>query len=391
LQGVIFDLNDRKRLEQQLLQAQKLEATGTLAGGIAHDFNNLLMGIQGYTSLMLLEMDPSHPQYERLKCIEDQVKSGADLTKHLLGFAQGGRYEVHPTQMNDIIEKSASMFGRTKKEITMHTKLADGLWAVEVDRGQMEQIFMNLYLNAWQAMPGGGEIFLESSNAVLQDDDTHPYEMRPGKYIKITVTDTGVGMDVKTRERVFEPFFTTKAMGRGTGLGLAMVYGIVKGHGGMINVYSEPGHGTTFNIYLPASNKDAFLDEQESQQILKGTETILLVDDERTVLEVSNEILASLGYNVLIAGNGPDALALYLENIERIQLVILDLIMPGMSGGETFERLKQMNSEIRVLLSSGYGMNQQVQKVLDLGCRGFIQKPFNISHLSKKMREVLNK
>ena len=215
--------------------------------------------------------------------------------------------------------------------------------------------------------------------------------MQPGKYVKITVTDTGVGMDLKTRERVFEPFFTTKAMGRGTGLGLAMVYGIMKGHGGMINVYSEPGHGTTFNIYLPASNKDAVLETQEAQQILKGTETILLVDDERTVLEVNNEILDSLGYNVIIAGNGHDALALYLENIERIQLVILDLIMPGMSGGETFDRLKQVNSEVLVLLSSGYGMNQQVQQILDRGCRGFIQKPFNISHLSKKMREVLNK
>ncbi|MFA5182779.1 MAG: PAS domain S-box protein [Syntrophales bacterium] len=390
LQGVIFDLNDRKRLEQQLLQAQKLEATGTLAGGIAHDFNNMLMGIQGYTSLMLLDMEPANPHYERLKRIEDYVKSGADLTKHLLGFAQGGRYEVCTTQMNDIIEKSASMFGRTKKEIAIHTKLAADLWSVEVDRGQMDQILVNLYLNAWQAMPGGGEIFLESSNTILRDDDTQPYEIQPGNYIKITVTDTGVGMDAKTRGRIFEPFFTTKTMGRGTGLGLAMVYGIMKGHGGMIHVYSEPGHGTTFNLYLPASNKDAAPYKQETQQIMKGTETILLVDDERTVLEVNNEILASLGYTVLIAASGHDALALYLENIERIQLVILDLIMPGMSGSETFDRLKQMNSEIKVLLSSGYGMNQNVQQVLDRGCRGFIQKPFNIGDLSKKLREVLN-
>jgi signal transduction histidine kinase/CheY-like chemotaxis protein len=390
LQGVIFDLNDRKRLEQQLLQAQKLEATGTLAGGIAHDFNNMLMGIQGYTSLMIMDMEPSNPHYDNLKRIEEYVKSGADLTNHLLGFAQGGRYEVCPTQMNDIIKKTASMFGRTKKEIAMHTKLGDDLWAVEVDRGQMDQVLMNLYLNAWQAMPGGGEIFLESSNTILRDDDTQPYEIKPGKYIKITVTDTGVGMDVKTRERIFEPFFTTKMMGRGTGLGLATVYGIVKGHGGMIHVYSEPCHGTTFSIYLPASNKDALLDTQEAPQIMKGTETILLVDDERTVLEVSNQILASLGYKVFIADNGPDALALYLENIERIQLVILDLIMPGMSGGETFDRLKQMNSESRVLVSSGYGMNQNIQQILDRGCRGFIQKPFNIGDLSKKLREVLN-
>jgi PAS domain S-box-containing protein len=390
LQGVIFDLYDRKRLEQQLIQAQKLEATGTLAGGIAHDFNNLLMGIQGYASLMLLDMEPSHPHYDRLKRIEDYVKSGANLTKHLLGFAQGGRYEVCPTQMNDIIEKSSSLFGRTKKEIAMHTSLADDLWTVEVDRGQMEQVLMNLYMNAWQAMPSGGEIFLESSNTVLNDDDTHLYEIQPGKYIKITVTDTGVGMDVKTRERIFEPFFTTKTMGRGTGLGLAMVYGIIKGHGGMIHVYSEPGHGTTFNIYLPASHRDAVVEKQEAYQIMRGTETILLVDDERTVLEVSSEILASMGYKVFVANSGKDALALYLDHIDSIQLVILDLIMPGMSGGEAFDRFKQMNSEVNVLLSSGYGMNQNIQQILDRGCRGFIQKPFNMGDLSKKLREVLN-
>jgi two-component system, cell cycle sensor histidine kinase and response regulator CckA len=390
LQGVIFDLYDRKRLEQQLIQAQKLEAAGTLAGGIAHDFNNLLMGIQGYASLMLLDMEPSHPHYDRLQRIEDYVKSGAYLTTQLLGFAQGGRGEVSPTQMNDILEKSSTLFGRTKKEITMHTKLAADLWTVEVDRGQMEQVFMNLYMNAWQAMPSGGEIFLESSNTVLQNDDVHPYEIKPGKYVKITVTDTGVGMDIKTKERIFEPFFTTKTMEVGTGLGLAMVYGIMKGHGGMIHVYSEPGHGTTFSIYLPASAMNAVADNEEAFQIIRGTETILLVEDERAVLEVSTETLASLGYKVFAAGSGQDAIALYLEHRESIQLVVLDLIMPGMSGDETFARLKRMNPEIKVLLSSGYGMNQNVQHLMDLGCRGFIQKPFNIGDLSKKLREVLD-
>jgi CheY-like chemotaxis protein len=196
-------------------------------------------------------------------------------------------------------------------------------------------------------------------------------------------------MDARTKERIFEPFFTTKSMGRGTGLGLAMAYGIMKGHGGMIHVYSEPTHGTTFSLYLPASDRDAVTDKQEAVQILKGTETILLVDDERTVLEVSSEIISSMGYKVFAAGSGQDALAIYLDNIESIQLVILDLIMPGMSGSETFDRLKQMNSEIKVLLSSGYGMNQNVQHIMDRGCRGFIQKPFNIGELSKKLREVL--
>ena len=279
-----------------------MEAIGTLAGGIAHDFNNLLMGIQGYASLTLLDLDPSNPNYERLKRIEEQVQSGADLTKQLLGFARGGRYEVKPADMNEIIEKTSSMFGRTKKEISIHRKYGKDLWSVEVDRGQMEQVFLNLYVNAWQAMPGGGEIYLETENVLLDDEQAFPYSVRPGKYVKIAVTDTGTGMDEKTRERIFDPFFTTKEMGRGTGLGLATVYGIIKGHKGMINVYSEPGHGTTFTIYLPASEKKVVKEKTAAGKILMGTETILLVDDEKMVLEVSKELLASMGYQVYAVG-----------------------------------------------------------------------------------------
>ncbi|MCX5812166.1 MAG: PAS domain S-box protein, partial [Proteobacteria bacterium] len=249
---IITDITSRKQaeeekriLQERLQHADKMEAIGTLAGGIAHDFNNLLMGIQGYASLALLELDPSHPNYERLKRIEAQVQSGADLTRQLLGFARGGRYEVKTADMNDILEKSSSMFGRTKKEITIHRKYAKDLFTVEVDRGQMEQVFMNLYVNAWQAMRGGGEIYLETENVLLNDEQAFPYAVKPGNYIRISMTDTGTGMDEKTRERIFDPFFTTKEMGRGTGLGLATVYGIIKGHNGFINVDSSPGHGTT--------------------------------------------------------------------------------------------------------------------------------------------------
>ena len=318
------DITERKRaeeekrsLEERLQHADKMEAIGTLAGGIAHDFNNLLMGIQGYASLTLMDLDPSHPNYERLKRIEEQVQSGADLTRQLLGFARGGRYEVKPADMNDIIEKTSSMFGRTKKEISIHRKYGKDLWTVEVDRGQMEQVFMNLYVNAWQAMPGGGEIYLETENVLLDDEQAFPYAVKPGKYVKITVTDTGTGMDEKTRERIFDPFFTTKEMGRGTGLGLATVYGIIKGHKGMINVYSEPGHGTTFTIYLPASEKEVVKEKTATGTIARGTETILLVDDEKMVLEVSKEMLESMGYRVYAAGSGQEAIAVYMEKKKR--------------------------------------------------------------------------
>ena len=347
-----------------------------LAGGIAHDFNNLLMGIQGYASLTLLDLDPSHPNYERLKRIEEQVQSGADLTKQLLGFARGGRYEVKPADMNDIIEKTSSMFGRTKKEISIHRKYGKDLWSVEVDRGQMEQVFMNLYVNAWQAMPGGGEIYLETENVLLDDEQAFPYAVKPGKYVKISVTDTGTGMDEKTRERIFDPFFTTKEMGRGTGLGLATVYGIIKGHKGMINVYSEPGHGTTFTIYLPASEKEVVKEKTATGTIARGTETILLVDDEKMVLEVSKELLESMGYRVYAAGSGQEAIAVYMEKRNEIDLVILDMIMPGISGGETFDRLREINPGIKVLLSSGYSINGEAQNIWTAAATGSSRSPF---------------
>ncbi|MCX6556101.1 MAG: ATP-binding protein, partial [Candidatus Aminicenantes bacterium] len=340
-----------------------MEAIGTLAGGIAHDFNNLLMGIQGYASMTLTNLDPANPNFERLKRIEEQVQSGADLTRQLLGFARGGRYEVKPTDMNDIIEKTSFMFGRTKKEISIYRKTGKDIWRVEVDRGQMEQVFVNLYVNAWQAMSGGGEIYLETENVLLNDEKALPYSVKPGKYVKITVTDNGSGMDEKTRLRVFDPFFTTNEMGRGIGLGLASVYGIIKGHQGMINVYSEPGHGTTFTIYLPASEKDVVKDEPPSKKIVRGTETVLLVEDEKTVLDVSKEMLEALQYKVYTADSGQEAIAVYTEKKGTINLVILDMVMPGLSGSETFDRLRMINPEVKVLLSSGYSLNGEAQHI----------------------------
>jgi two-component system cell cycle sensor histidine kinase/response regulator CckA len=394
--SLVSDITSRKQaeesqriLEERLQQADKMEAIGTLAGGIAHDFNNLLMGIQGYASMTLLNLDPTNPNYERLKRIEQQVQSGADLTSQLLGFARGGRYEVKPSNINEIIEKTSSMFGRTKKEISINRKTAKDLWNVEVDRGQMEQVFLNLYVNAWQAMPGGGEIYLETDNVLLNDEQVFPYAIKPGKYVKITITDTGTGMDEKTQERIFDPFFTTKEMGRGTGLGLATVYGIIKGHHGLINVYSETGHGTTFTIYLPASEKEILKEKTPKDEITRGTETILLIDDEQMVMEVNQELLESIGYKVYVAGSGQEGIAVYMEKRDKIDLVILDMIMPGISGSETFDRLREINPKIKVLLSSGYSLNGEAKHIMDRGCNGFLQKPFRLEELSGKVRAML--
>ena len=395
--GVARDVTDRikadrerRKLEERLRQADKMESVGTLAGGIAHDFNNLLMGIQGYASLALMNLDPADPNYERLKRIEQQVQSGSDLTKQLLGFARGGRYEVKPSDMNDILEKTASMFGRTRKEITMDRKYANDLWSAEVDRGQMEQMLLNLYVNAWQAMPGGGEITLETQNVVLEDRQAFPYNMNPGRYVMISVTDTGEGIDEKIKDKIFDPFFTTKKVGRGAGLGLAMVYGIIKGHGGMINVHTSPGHGTTFNIYLPASQQAVVQEIAAPAAIVGGTETILVVDDEGTILKVCGELLESIGYRTYTVESGKEAVAVYMEKGKEIDLVILDMIMPGMSGAEAFDRLREINPDIRVLLSSGYSMNSEAKHIMDRGCNGFLQKPFLLERLSGKIRDLLD-
>jgi len=391
--GVTFtalDITVRKRLESQLLHAQKMEAIGTLAGGIAHDFNNLLMGIQGYASLALMDLEPSHPNYERLKRIGEHVQSGADLTRQLLGYARGGRYEMKPTNISDLLKKTASMFGRTKKEIAIYQKDGADLWNAEVDRGQMEQVLMNLYVNAWQAMPEGGEIYLEAENVMMDETGAAACAVAPGPYVKISVTDTGTGMDAKTRERIFDPFFTTKTMGRGTGLGLATVYGIVMGHKGAIQVYSEPQHGTSFKIYLPASALETVEEKEIEDGIAKGTEAILLVDDERTILEVGREMLATLGYRVYVAGSGQEGIAVYREKRNEIDLVILDMIMTGMSGGKAFDYLREANPAVKVLLSSGYSIDGDAQEILNRGCNGFLQKPFHIEKLSRKIREILS-
>ena len=397
--GLMIDITDRKRAEEdrkslqaQLIQAQKMEAIGTLAGGIAHNFNNILMGVQGRTSLMKMGKNPSEPDYEHLKGIEEYVKNAVELTRDLLGYARGGKYEVKHTDLNILIKHENRMFGRTKREIRVHEKYEKDLWTVEVDQSQIKQALLNLYVNAWQAMPGEGDLYIQTENATFDKEYIKPFDITPGRYVKVTVTDTGAGMDAATRERIFDPFFSTKDVGHGSGLGLASVYGIIKNHGGFINVYSERGEGATFNIYLPASEREAEEEgpDPKRHEIHYGQGSILLVDDEDMIVEVGKAMLEKLGYRAIIARSGQEALNLYEKQREDIDLVILDMIMPGMGGGETYDRLREIDGDVKVILSSGYSIEGKAKEIMDRGCSGFIQKPFGMEELSRKVREALD-
>jgi signal transduction histidine kinase/CheY-like chemotaxis protein len=396
--GIARDISDRKKaekerklLEDQLQQSQRLEALGKLAGGVAHDFNNLLMGIQGRASLMLLDLDPSHPHHSHLKNIESNVKSASALTNRLLGFARGGKYEARPTDLNHLIEKSIQMFGRTKKEITINTRYQEDMKPVKVDANQIEQVLLNLFVNAWQAMPNGGNLFIETKSVFLDDQSAQANRLSSGDYCRLVISDTGVGMTQETLPKIFDPFFTTKPFGHGTGMGLAMVYGIIKNHHGAITVESEPNQGTAFTIFLPVTRERITGDAQPKRGIQRGTETILLVDDETTIISVGEQLLQALGYTALTATSGSEAINIYRQQRHTIALVIIDLVMPEMSGGELFDRLTAINPGIRTLLSSGYSINGQALEIIDRGCDGFIQKPFDIDQLSIKIRDILDR
>jgi PAS domain S-box-containing protein len=386
-----IDVTERKLLEKQLLQALKMESIGTLAGGVAHDFNNLLMGILGNVSLMQINTDPANPNCNRLKSIEKQVESGSKLTSQLLGYARKGRYELKPINLNLLVKDTSELFGRTRKDISIYLELSPDLFAVEADKGQIEQVLWNLYVNAADAMPGGGDFILKTFNTDHKNMKGRLYVPKPGKYVELSVTDTGIGMDNEIRQRIFDPFFTTKEMGRGTGLGLASAYGIVKGHDGYIDVESRKGEGTTFSIYFPASEKKIAKAVKITEKLLKGTETVLLVDDEEIILDIGRDLLKAMGCKTLTARGGHEAIELYQNNQDEIDIIILDMIMPNMSGGDVYDRMKEINPDIKVLLSSGYSINDQATDILSRGCNGFIQKPFTINELSAAIRQILDK
>jgi len=383
-------VKEKQRLEERLQQAQRLKAIGTLAGGIAHDFNNLLMGIQGNVSVLLTSMNAADPNFHNLKSIERCVHNGANLTRQLLGYARGGKYVVKPTDLNEIVQKSSSLFGRTKKEIKIEAEYQKDLWSVEVDSNQIEQVLVNLYLNAWQAMQPGGTIYLKTENVVLDDQFAASFEARSGRYIKISVTDRGSGIDEDTQKRIFEPFFTTKTMGKGTGLGLASAFGIVKNHDGIIHFDSAVGKGTTFYVYLPVSDKTVAAETETAGELKPGRETILIVDDEEFILDTCAAMLETMGYKVLFADSGEKALEVFRKNQSKIDLVILDVVMPGMDGLETFEHLKQIDPQIKIIMSSGYGIEDINEEIIKDGRTELIQKPFSLNQINQIIRDMMN-
>jgi CheY-like chemotaxis protein len=334
-------------------------------------------------------MDSTNQHYDPLKNIEKAVRSGAKLTSQLLGYARKGKYHVKAINLNQLVRETTDAIGRARKDLIFHLGLCGDLATIEAEQDQIEQVLLNLYVNAADSMPNGGKIIINTLNVNHEDIKSELYDPKPGDYVQLAVEDTGIGMDKRTLEHIFEPFFTTKELGKGTGLGLASVYGIVKSHGGYIEVDSEEGKGTTFTIFLPASTREAHPTVKSAEKIIEGSGTILLVDDEELVLEAGVHMLERLEYRVFSAKNGKEAVEIYEAQAETIDLVILDMIMPGIGGGETFDKLKKINPHVRVLLSSGYSIDGQATDILKRGCLGFIQKPYNLHDLSDKVNKVM--
>lgn len=383
------DVTERKKLEAAFLQAQKMESIGTLAGGVAHDFNNLLMAIQGTVSILTRTNDNDQETLEHLQSLEQCVTAGANLTGQLLGLARGGKYQVKPLDVNAIFKATADMFGRTHKEIRIIQRLDDSLKPVEADAGQLEQVFLNLFVNAWQAMPDGGDLILETKNVTLSPSFANSHSLDPGDHARITVSDNGPGIVEGIQDKIFDPFFTTKEVGQGSGLGLSSSYGIIKNHNGALSVESAPGKGATFTILLPVSTKSINETIDETGEIEQGAETILVIDDDAMITAVVGRMLTELGYDVITANSGQEGVDLYEKRKNNVNLVILDMIMPDMSGAQAFAKLREINPTLKVILASGYSLDDKAREIMNAGCDGFMQKPFDMKKLSNAVRSVL--
>lgn len=392
--STIRDVTHEIMLEKQLREAQKMEAVGTLAGGIAHDFNNLLQIVLGFSDLLLLRMDAQQPGHEELRSIREAARRGAELVNQILTFSRKVETNPRPINLNHAVEKIERLLSRTiPRMIHIEAIPAPDLVPVFADPGQMEQVLINLALNAKDAMPEGGRLTIQTRNVTLDEQFCKTYlEIRPGDYVLLTISDTGHGMEKAVSERIFEPFFTTKKPGEGTGLGLAIVFGIVKIHGGHIFCRSNPVEGTSFEIYFPAMVMPFGPESDTTAEFPAfGTETVLLVDDEELIRNFGVDLLSSAGYEVLTANDGQHAVDIYLRERDRISLVILDLVMPKMGGKQCLEKLLDINPNLKILIASGFLMDEETRDVLSAKARGIVKKPFKAKDLLKHVRSVLDK
>ncbi len=386
--GILWDVTEQRRLETQLREAQQLEAVGQLAGGIAHDFNNLLTAILGNVGLVLANRQMEGAERAILSSVEQAGRRAADLTQQLLGFARRAVLRPEPLNLNTIVDETTGLIGRTlHARIKLEVQKAPDLWPVLADPGQMNQVLLNLCLNARDAMPQGGQLTIETANTVVDEAQAQQtLDAQPGDYVRLRVTDTGVGIPVELRSRIFEPFFTTKPPGQGNGLGLAMVFGILKQHRGWAQCESEVGQGSRFDVYLPRG-EEAAPPPGPAPKAREGPATILVVDDEDFIRKLARDVLERQGYRVLVASDGTQALTVYGEQVSAVDLVVLDLTMPGLSGQDTFRELRRLRPEVRVVLSSGY----TAEDLTEAPGVVFLSKPYSPKQLTAKVREALNK
>ena len=379
----------RQRMEAQRRQVQKMEAIETLAGSMALDFNNLLMSIQGNTSLMRMKLDGDSPLKKNLDRIDESTEKGIHLTKQLLSFAKVGKFVVTPTDLNPIVQRTIGLFSRSRSQIAFNTRLNDGLWLTEVDRVQIGQALLALFMRAADDMPDGGEIFVDTANVVLDSDYLAPFGLAPGCFVRISICDSGSGLDASTQKRIFEPFFSAGGMGDPRNLGLASVYGILKSHDGLIDVYSEKGIGTAFHLYLPISKKEPAPFQENGVAHSGNGESILLVDNDEINIHIGTGMLHRLGYRPVTATTGQIAVNYFHADPVRIRLAILDMNLPDMSAGELFTGIKTAAPQVIVFLTSGFSRNRQIIEQLNLGFDGFVQKPFNLHMLGRHIRDKL--
>jgi len=388
IQSFHRDLTEKKRLQAQLLHSQKMESIGTLAGGIAHDFNNILTAILGYADLILLNDKLSPEIANKVRVIETSARQASQMVSKLLSFARRGSVESVPFRINAVIEDTLSMVSRlVPSDIELRKELDNSIPPVEGDVSQIEQVLMNLIINAKDAMPDGGEISITTKLVEIKHNSLDiPATIKNGEYVHITVRDTGTGISEKHLPHIFEPFYTTKEKGKGTGLGLAMVYGIIKEHGGYITVESKEGHETKFNIYLPVSKKQFFRGSLEGAERITGVETILVIDDEIPILQLIKEALFRSGFNVIVYDNPLHGLEFFEANKSKIDLVITDIVMPSMDGAQLIAKLRELNPRTKIIATTGFS-----EDVGNVWIDGFLKKPFQSSKLLSVIRSVLDR